>query len=133
MARQVLVFIALVAFAGIAWGQPCNSGVCKLDVTVEAAGCANAANIKVSPDPLPVPKNSPNRIEWTIQTNGYTFVAAPNGITSLPSTQPSTFKRVPITNSPITLGFTDMNIIAAMIGADITPLTTAAQYNALMG
>jgi len=49
------------------------------------------------------------------------------------TTQPSTFKRVPITNSPITLGFTDMNIIAAMIGADITPLATAAQYNALIG
>ena len=87
MAKQVLAFIALVAFAGIAWGQPCNSGVCKLDVTVAAAGCADPANIKVTPDPLQVPKNSPNRIEWTIQTNGYTWVAAPNGITSLPSSQ----------------------------------------------
>jgi hypothetical protein len=32
------------------------------------------------------------------------------------ATQPSTFNRVPITNSPITFGFADMNIIATMIG-----------------
>lgn len=67
-----------------AGGQPCNNGVCKLDVTVASAGCGNAANISVAPDPLPVPAGQPNRIEWTLRTDGYTFVAAPNGITGLP-------------------------------------------------
>lgn len=66
---------------------PCNSGVCKLDVTVSGS-CANPANITVIPDPLPVPKGSPHSIQWTIQTDGYTWVPAPppppGGISGLP-------------------------------------------------
>ncbi len=49
------------------------------------------------------------------------------------ATQPSTFRRVPIANSPITFGFTAMSIITAIMGAEMTPFNTAAQYNALMG
>ena len=84
---------AVVTFALVACGQPtgvgkpvlpCNNGVCKLDVTVAAAGCVDPANITVSPDPLVVSKGSPNKIEWTIQTDRYTWVPAPGGITGLP-------------------------------------------------
>lgn len=97
MAPRFMTTIAIATFAAVACGQqqsttqtgssssgPCNSGVCKLDVTVANDDCSNATNIKVVPDPLPVLKNSPNKIEWTIQTNGYTWVAAPGGITGLP-------------------------------------------------
>ena len=82
---------AVVTFALIACGQPtgvgtaagpCNSGVCKVDVTVSDAGCADPNNITVLPDPLPV--HGSNNIQWTIQTNQYTWVAAPGGITGLP-------------------------------------------------
>jgi hypothetical protein len=75
----------VVASGQPAEALPCNNGVCKLDVTVTGGSCASPANITVAPDPLPVPKGSPNKIEWTIQTNGYTWAPAPNGITSLPS------------------------------------------------
>jgi hypothetical protein len=85
MAQKVLAFIALITFAAIAYGQPCNAGVCKVDVTVAAAGCADPTNITVSVDPLPV--HGPNNIEWTIKTPNYTWVPEPNGITSLPSSQ----------------------------------------------
>jgi len=68
-------------------GTPCNNGVCKLEVTVASGGCSNAANISVNVDPLKVPKNQPNKIEWTIVTDGFSWVAAPGGITSLPPSQ----------------------------------------------
>lgn len=87
LASAVIATFALIACAQPpqgAGGPPCNNGVCKLDVTVTAAGCGNAANISVTPDPLPVPRGSPNKIEWTILTGGYTWVPAPNGITGLP-------------------------------------------------
>ncbi len=96
MEARTLAAVILAAFAVCACGKServegasgdCNSGVCKLDVTVAAAGCADPANISVSPDPVKVPKNQPNKIEWTIATDGYSWVAAPGGITSLPSTQ----------------------------------------------
>ena len=91
MTSKVLACTAVATFALIACaqppegagGKPCNNGVCKLEVTVAAAGCANAANISVAPDPLPVPLGSSNKIEWTITTSGYTWVPAPNGITGL--------------------------------------------------
>jgi len=83
MARRILAFIALLMFAGIAYGQ-CNSGVCKVDVTVTGP-CTEASNIHVQYDPLIV--DSPNNIEWTIQTPGYVWVPLPNGITSLPTPQ----------------------------------------------
>lgn len=94
MEAKNLAAVILVAFAACACSKTetagsgdCNSGVCKLDVKVAAAGCADAANISVSPDPVRVPKNQPNKIEWTIATDGYSWVAAPGGITSLPSSQ----------------------------------------------
>lgn len=100
MARRTLAALFLVTFASIACGQqqpaagggsgkppPCNSGVCKLDVTVTDAGCADPNNIKVNPDPLLVTKGVPNRIEWTIQTKDYTWVPVPKGITGLPPSQ----------------------------------------------
>lgn len=85
MVRRVLAFIALVSFAAIAYGQPCNAGVCKVDVTVAAGGCADPANVTVSVDPLIV--HGSNNIEWTIKTPNYTWMPAPTGITSLPSSQ----------------------------------------------
>lgn len=72
-------------------GLPCNSGVCKADVTVSAGGCGTASNITVNPDPLPIPKNTPHKIEWTIKTDGYTWVPAPGGITGLPPGAPGMF------------------------------------------
>jgi hypothetical protein len=87
-------FIIAAAFALEACGQlesmpgagmlPCNNGVCKAEVTVANNDCSNAANIKVVPDPLPVPKGNPHNLEWTVQ-EGFTWVAPPGGITSLPS------------------------------------------------
>jgi hypothetical protein len=90
--------IAIAAFAAVACAQtqpqpgtgttaagPCNGGVCKADVRVANNDCSNAANISIVPDPLPVPKGGSNNIEWTIQTDGFTWVAAPGGITGLPS------------------------------------------------
>src|SRR5512139_3837204 len=84
MEGKTLGAVILVAFAACACSKTetagggmgdCNSGVCKLDVKVAAAGCADAANISVSPDPVRVPKNQPNQIEWTIATDGYSWVA----------------------------------------------------------
>jgi hypothetical protein len=89
-----LMASAVVTLALVACGQPtgvgkpalpCNSGVCKLDVTVAAGGCADPANITVSPDPLVV--SGANNIEWTIKTDAYTWVPAPGGITGLPPAQ----------------------------------------------
>ena len=94
MQLKIMAFIISSAFALEACGQqesmpgagalPCNAGVCKAEVTVANNDCSNAANIKVSPDPLPVPKGNPNNIEWTVQ-DGFTWVAPPGGITSLPT------------------------------------------------
>jgi hypothetical protein len=81
----VLPFVVMIAYGQHAEALPCNNGVCKVDVTVSAGSCANPANIVVAPDPLPVPIGTSNKIEWTIQTSGYTWVPVPNGITSLPS------------------------------------------------
>ena len=91
MTSKALAAAAIATFALIACaqpperagGQPCNNGVCKLEVTVASAGCANSANITVTPDPLPVPLGSSNKLEWTIGSSGYTWVPAPNGITGL--------------------------------------------------
>lgn len=87
LAPAIVATLALIACTtGIDGSSlPCNSGVCKLEVSVAAAGCANPANITVTPDPLPVPKGSPNKIEWTIKTDGYTWVAEPGGVTGLPA------------------------------------------------
>lgn len=51
-----------------AGAQPCNQGVCKVDVTVQWCW---AGWITVDPDPIRVP--APNNIEWTIKTNGFSF------------------------------------------------------------
>jgi hypothetical protein len=86
LAAVAVATFALIACAQVperAGGNPCNNGVCKLEVTVADAGCANPANISVTPDPLPVPLGSANRIEWTIRTGGYTWVPAPNGVSGL--------------------------------------------------
>jgi hypothetical protein len=90
-----MMFVGATALALAACGQqagppggsalPCNNGVCKVDVTVTNNDCSNAANIVVQPDPLPVPAGSSNNIEWTVQS-GFTWVAPPGGITSLPPT-----------------------------------------------
>ena len=91
MTLKSSICIVVVTITLAACGKPaevgaadCNGGVCKLDVTVAAAGCADPANITVKPDPVKVPKNTPNKIEWTIQTAGYTWVDQPGGITGLP-------------------------------------------------
>jgi hypothetical protein len=93
MTSPRLALVAAAALALEACGQPaapppgsslpCNSGVCKVDVTITNNDCSNAANIVVQPDPLPVPAGSSNNIEWTVQS-GFTWVAPPAGITSLP-------------------------------------------------
>lgn len=87
MGRKVMALVIAAAFAleaaPGAGALPCNAGVCKAEVTVANNDCSNAANIKVNPDPLPVPKGNSNNIEWTVQ-DGFTWVAPPGGITSLP-------------------------------------------------
>ncbi len=47
---------------------PCNGGVCQAKVTVSWCW---AGWISVDPDPIPVP--SPNNIEWTFDTDGFSF------------------------------------------------------------
>ena len=83
-AVATLALLACSQPTGVGGTSPCNSGTCKADVTVSGS-CADPNNITVKPDPLPVPKGNPNSIEWTIQTDGYTWVAPPGGITGLPS------------------------------------------------
>lgn len=69
-----LPLVALAVPPAFAQGSPpCNSGVCKLDVTV--ASCDDG-QLAASRDPLVVP--SPNNLEWTLATAGYRF--AGNGI-----------------------------------------------------
>jgi len=95
MAARLMTFAIAATIALQACGQrestpgagalPCNNGVCKIDVTITNNDCSSAANIVVVPDPLPVPAGSSNNIEWTVQS-GFTWVAAPGGITSLPPT-----------------------------------------------
>ena len=53
--------------------SPCNQGVCKVSVTVQACQ-ANGAT--ANPDPVKVP--SANNIEWTIEGDEYRFTS--NGI-----------------------------------------------------
>ena len=86
-------------------GMPCNSGVCKVDVTVTNNDCSNAANIVVVPDPLPVPAGSSNNIEWTVQS-GFTWVAPPGGITSLP---PAIFSNPQLTGNGRKYSLKDAN------------------------
>ena len=47
--------------------------------------------------------------------------------------QPRTLRRVLITNLPITLGLAAMNIIAAIIGAEMTPFRTASRQRTVVG
>jgi len=68
-----IVVVAGIAFLVLAPKSPCNQGVCKVTVTVQACQ-ANGAT--ASPDPVKVP--SANNIEWTIETDGYLFTV--NGI-----------------------------------------------------
>jgi hypothetical protein len=68
-----IVVIAGIGFLALAPKSPCNQGVCKVSVTVQACQ-ANGAT--ASPDPVNVP--AANNIEWTIETDGYLFTA--NGI-----------------------------------------------------
>ena len=46
---------------------------------------------------------------------------------------PSIRSQGPLTNLPMTFGLCDISIMVAMIGAERAPLTTAAQYKALIG
>ena len=62
-----------IGFLALAPKSPCNQGVCKVTVTVQACQ-ANGAT--ATPDPVPVPAE--NNIEWTIATDGYLFTE--NGI-----------------------------------------------------
>lgn len=62
-----------IGFLAFAPKSPCNQGVCKVKVTVQACQ-ANGAT--ATPDPVTVP--APNNIEWTIDTDGYLFTE--NGI-----------------------------------------------------
>lgn len=49
--------------------SPCNRGVCKVLVTVD--DCNASGGIWVNVDPVPVDK--PNKIEWTMDTEGFRF------------------------------------------------------------
>ena len=71
-AAVALPFLTLMPSgpAGAQPARPCNSGVCKVDVSVQS--CDNGT-LSVTYDPIPVP--SPNRIEWTLATDGYKFPA----------------------------------------------------------
>jgi hypothetical protein len=95
MAPRNLASAVLATFALVGCGQQqsptgsgspgplnCTTSNCKVAVTV-TGDCANAANIKVTPDTLPVPKNNHDlKIDWDIQTAGFKWVPAPKiGIT----------------------------------------------------
>lgn len=78
---QLSVLIAVIGVLGCASTDiqrvsPCNSGVCKVDVSITA--CSAPGGVAVDPPTLPVPVRQANNIEWTIVTPGYTF--AQNGI-----------------------------------------------------
>ena len=109
MGPRILVFVIAATFALVATpgagALPCNAGVCKAEVTVANNDCSNAANIKVVPDPLPVPKGGSHNIEWTVQ-NGFTWAAPPGGITSLP---PSIFTRPQLTGNGRKYSLKDAN------------------------
>ena len=68
VAGIVVIVVAVGGCAAFAPTSPCNSGVCKVTVTVQACQ-ANGAT--ATPDPVPVPAE--NNIEWTIATDGYLF------------------------------------------------------------
>ena len=70
----VIAAATAIAFFVLAPASPCNHGVCKVSVTVQACQLNGAT---ASPDPVKVP--AANNIEWTIDTDGYLFT--PNGIT----------------------------------------------------
>jgi hypothetical protein len=92
MAPRILASAVVVTFALIGCtksplssGSPgllnCTPNNCKVAVTVTGT-CTSPGDITVAPDPLPVPKANHNqKIDWEIQTNGYKWVPAPNGIT----------------------------------------------------
>src|SRR5690349_13214860 len=70
----VIAAVAAISFLVIRPSSPCNNGVCKVSVTVQACQ-ANGATA----EPYNLPVHDPNNIEWTIDTDGYVFTS--NGIT----------------------------------------------------
>jgi len=71
-ACTALLLMTACSFRGpIATADPCNSGVCKVDVTV--SDCTVKTGFTVSEPLLKV--GAPNRIEWTLVTSGYSFVS----------------------------------------------------------
>lgn len=97
MAQRLLTSAAVVTFALIGCMQSslslanCTPNNCKVVVTVTGT-CSNPGDITVDQDPLPVPKANHNqKIDWDIQTNGFKWVPAPNGITfTVPPIPPAT-------------------------------------------
>lgn len=93
MAPKVAIFAVILALGLLGCGQKesatpgstgafsCTPSNCRVAVTV-TGDCSNASNISVNIDPLPVPREHHNlKIAWDIQTTGFKWVAAPNGIT----------------------------------------------------
>jgi len=93
MAPKLAIFAVVVTLALPGCGQKesatpgstaaagCTPSNCKVAVTV-TGNCSSANDISVSIDPLPVPREHHNlKIAWDIQTPGFKWVAAPNGIT----------------------------------------------------
>ncbi len=96
MSPRIIAFAAAIPFALTGCGQmqtfdstaavgctPSTSN-CRIAVTV-TGNCSDPAQITVLPERLPVPRGNHNmKIAWDIQNSGFKWVAAPNGITSLP-------------------------------------------------
>jgi len=84
----VVVALALLGCAQMGSAQPssasaagCTPSNCRVIVTV-TGDCSNANQISVNIDPLPVPRQHHNlKIAWDIQTPGFKWAPAPNGIT----------------------------------------------------
>jgi len=101
LAFAVVVTLALVGCqkqesssgTGTVQAFSCTPSNCKVEVTV-TGDCSNPANINVSIDPLPVPRQNHNlKIDFDIQTSGFKWVSAPNGIafTTAPLPPPDEF------------------------------------------
>ena len=65
-----LLALALSGTAGAQKPEHCKAGVCNVDVTVQS--CEKGIMAAV-PDPVSV--KASNKIEWTLQTDGYKFPA----------------------------------------------------------
>jgi hypothetical protein len=76
-----LLACGIAVVSGAVTAQQCNPNSCQVRITV-TGNCSNAGDITVAPDTLPVPRQFHQlKIHWEVQTEGFKFASAPNGVT----------------------------------------------------